>query len=81
MNAPIQQQIRLPDVVDLRLPAQAVAVIMQALGEHGPHKLVHPVLSVLERQLLRQQIAVTPEPQEGHLNITSGPDKLISSDQ
>ena len=80
MNAPIQQQIRLPDVVDLRLPAQAVAVIMQALGEHGPHKLVHPVLSVLERQLLRQQIVVTPEPEEGPEIVADAPE-LISADQ
>ena len=80
MNAPIQQQIRLPDFVDLRLPAQAVAVIMQALGEHGPHKLVHPVLSVLERQLLRQQIVGTPEPEEGPKIVADAPE-LISADQ
>jgi len=53
-------QIQLPATVRLSLPAQHVAVIMQSLSEYGPHKVVHPVISGLEQQVLAQQVRPAP---------------------
>ena len=83
MNRPLQTTIQLPASITLGLPAQAVAVIMQALGEFGPHKLVHPVLQLVEKQLLAQQIVappVDPAEVEGPIISKTG-EPLISSEQ
>jgi len=82
-EAIVKNQIQLPARVTLTLPAQAVAVIMQSLGEFGPHKLVHPVLSLLEQQLLAQQIVTPPEPLEQVPEpvVASDADQIISADQ
>ena len=74
----MKPNIQLPPIVDLGiLPAQAVVVIMQALGEYGPHTLVHPVLQLVEQKLLAQQIVEpSPEPE-----IVADAPKLISADQ
>ena len=74
----MKTNIQLPPIVDLgKMPAQAVVVIMQALGEYGPHKLVHPVLQLVEQKLLAQQIVEpSPEPE-----IVADAPKLISADQ
>ena len=76
----MKTNIQLPPVVDLgKMPAQAVVVIMQALGEYGPHKLVHPVLQLVEQKLLAQQVQ-TPEPAPEPEIVADAP-KLISADQ
>ena len=77
----MKTNIQLPPVVDLgKMPAQAVVVIMQALGEYGPHKLVHPVLQLVEQKLLALQVQTPAEPAPEPEIVADAP-KLISADQ
>ena len=52
--------INLPERVTLQLSGSDVAVILNALQEHGPFKAVFPVLGTIEQQLLSQQIPNQP---------------------
>lgn len=66
MNQEAQpQQVSLPPVVKFVLPAQHAVVILEALGNHGPHKTVFPVVKNFEEQLVAQAIKpVTPQPED-----------------
>ena len=54
------QQISLPPIVKLIMPAQHALVILQALEERGPYREVFPVISNVQQQLIGQQAVPTP---------------------
>ena len=45
------RQIQLPDMVNLSLPGQYLSVVMQALSDSGPVRVVLPVIQTIEAQL------------------------------
>lgn len=56
IGSPGPQQIQLPEIVKLVLPAQHAAVVLGALAEYGPYKTVQPVINNIEQQLVGQQL-------------------------
>ena len=60
MNQQQGMQVQLPENVTLQLSGSDVAVILNALQEHGPFNTVFPVLGTIEQQLLSQQLPKQP---------------------